>query len=104
MVRNLLEKQLESLIVDPCINHAIKELLEVLHTLPGYSLQNKGLVFVGRDTRPSCDVLVPLIEKGLTAVGCDYRDVGKVTTPMLHHNVWYFNWFPHHLTRDSWNE
>lgn len=30
--------------------------------------------------------------------------MGEVTTPMLLHNVWFFNQFPHNLTRGSWTE
>lgn len=42
--------------------------------------------------------------KGLQSVGTIVRKTGEVTTPMLNHNVWYFNTFKHNLTRSSWTE
>ncbi|EAR94337.2 phosphoacetylglucosamine mutase (macronuclear) [Tetrahymena thermophila SB210] len=104
MIRTELEKQLEVFVLDPNLDNAVAELVKVLTGIKGFDNKNQGMVFVGQDTRPSCPKLVHLIEQGLKSVGTLVRKTGEVTTPMLHHNVWFFNLFPHNLTRSSWTE
>jgi len=47
MIRNELEKQTELFVIEPNLEKAIAELVAVLQTFKGYSLENTGMVFVG---------------------------------------------------------
>lgn len=62
MIRPELERQVEFFVVDPDVDHAVAELVKLLSTIKGYDQKNQGMVFVGQDTRPSCPLLVGLIE------------------------------------------
>lgn len=52
---------------------------------------NKGLVVVGRDTRESSPELAAALKAGAEAAGAKVKDVGVVTTPMLH---WLVRHYP----------
>lgn len=45
------------------------------------------LVYVGRDTRPSSNRLCEAVVIGVTAVGGQVKDLGVITTPILHYVV-----------------
>ena len=50
-----------------------------------------GVVFIGRDTRPHSAELSELVELGVLAMGGVVKDIGEVTTPMLHWTVAHVN-------------
>lgn len=47
----------------------------------------RGVVMVGRDTRPHSVRLTKLVKRGIRRVGCVVIDEGEVTTPRLHYGV-----------------
>lgn len=47
------------------------------------SMLKRGKVVVGRDTRPSGEMLIKGVTAGLISVGCDVIDIGIVPTPTL---------------------
>lgn len=50
----------------------------------GIKEDEKALVFVGRDTRPSSDRLRDAVVAGVKAAGGEVKDFGVVSTPILH--------------------
>ncbi len=72
---------------------------ETLHpTIPlemamafGNFIGNKTTIIVGGDTRNSHDMVKQLIISGLTAVGTNVIDIGKVTTPTVQHLIRHHN-------------
>ncbi|XP_046877348.1 phosphoacetylglucosamine mutase isoform X2 [Hypomesus transpacificus] len=51
------------------------------------SMNQQASVFLGRDTRSSSDSLSQAVLDGVSALGGQSRDYGKVTTPQLHYMV-----------------
>ncbi|XP_062324191.1 phosphoacetylglucosamine mutase isoform X2 [Osmerus eperlanus] len=51
------------------------------------SMDQQASVFLGRDTRSSSDSLSQAVLDGVSALGGQSRDYGKVTTPQLHYMV-----------------
>lgn len=73
-----------------------------------YDVNNKGMIFLGKDTRPSSPELSYLImylynnqynRLGVSSVNCELKDFGEVTTPIIHYLVRYFNESKHNFTR-----
>lgn len=62
MIRNVLELQVEKFVLEPNLQEAVNQLIALLNTFKGYSLESTGMIVVGYDTRPSCGRLVGLIE------------------------------------------
>lgn len=62
------------------------ELAAVLAQL-GTPAVERGVVMVGRDTRPHSAHLMRLVKRGIRRVGCIVIDAGEVTTPRLHFGV-----------------
>lgn len=61
----------------------IKKVTDLLHI----NMRAPARVVFGRDTRPSSESLVTCLEEGLVAMGAESRNVGVVTTPILHYYV-----------------
>lgn len=59
------------------------------------------MLFLGRDTRPSSKGLIDLIDMGAKAVGCETKNFGELTTPMLHFMVKHFNMDKHPHKKDT---
>lgn len=61
----------------------IKKVTDLLHI----NMEAPARVVYGRDTRPSSESLTTCLEEGFVAMGADGRNVGVVTTPILHYFV-----------------
>lgn len=53
----------------------------------GINMDAPARVVYGRDTRPSSEPLMTCLEEGFVAMGAQSRNVGVVTTPILHYFV-----------------
>lgn len=51
------------------------------------NMQEESCVVIGRDTRPSSEILSLAVIDGVTALESKYQDYGLVTTPQLHYIV-----------------
>lgn len=61
----------------------IKKVTDLLHI----NMDAPARVVYGRDTRPSSESLSTCLEEGFMAIGAEMRNVGVVTTPILHYYV-----------------
>lgn len=61
----------------------IKKVTDFLHI----DMSAPARVVYGRDTRPSSESLSTCLEEGFIALGAEMRNVGVVTTPILHYYV-----------------
>src|SRR5690606_8956549 len=49
----------------------------------------KGMIYIGNDTRPSCDKLLKALFDGINFMKSKYFHFGLVTTPIIHYIVMY---------------
>jgi phosphoacetylglucosamine mutase len=63
------------------------EAIEAIVRSARIDLSKPARVVYGRDTRPSGPALVAALSDGLAAIAAETRDVGIVTTPILHYLV-----------------
>lgn len=61
----------------------IKKITDYLHI----NMDSPARVVYGRDTRPSSESLMTCVEEGFLSMGAEARNVGVVTTPILHYYV-----------------
>ncbi|XP_045118302.1 phosphoacetylglucosamine mutase-like [Portunus trituberculatus] len=61
--------------------------LEAITSAAKINTGNAALVIVGRDTRPSSNGLRDAVLAGVAAVGGEVKDLGVVSTPVLHYMV-----------------
>uniref|UniRef100_A0A5F8H606 Phosphoacetylglucosamine mutase n=1 Tax=Monodelphis domestica TaxID=13616 RepID=A0A5F8H606_MONDO len=61
-------------------------LAEISHR-EAVNLQQKAMIVIGRDTRPSSEKLSQSVIDGVSVLGGQYHDYGLVTTPQLHYLV-----------------
>ncbi|KAK8404171.1 hypothetical protein O3P69_000323 [Scylla paramamosain] len=61
--------------------------LEAITSAAKINTGNAALVIVGRDTRPSSNSLRDAVLAGVAAAGGEVRDLGVVSTPVLHYMV-----------------
>lgn len=65
------------------MGQGLNPLLAVAYGAAFGSMIGKGRVVVGRDSRPSGDVIMPAVVSGLRSVGIDVIEIGIVPTPTV---------------------
>ncbi|XP_050708023.1 phosphoacetylglucosamine mutase-like [Eriocheir sinensis] len=68
-------------------DNGIAEALEAITSAAKINTENKAMVIVGRDTRPSSTSLREAVLAGVAAVGGEVMDLGIISTPVLHYVV-----------------
>ncbi|XP_051853287.1 phosphoacetylglucosamine mutase [Antechinus flavipes] len=71
---NAEEQNVQAVLTEICHREAVNQ-------------QEKAMIIIGRDTRPSSEKLSQSVIDGVTALGGQYHDYGLVTTPQLHYLV-----------------
>ncbi|KAK7068681.1 Phosphoglucomutase-3 [Halocaridina rubra] len=72
------------------VNASDDEIPRALEKIGGEAridLNHSPLVFVGRDTRPSSSQLCDAVISGVRVVGGDVKDLGVITTPIIHYVI-----------------
>lgn len=61
------------------------------HIIKKLNLRNPGLVFIARDSRDTSEKLAKSASDGVRSTDSAVRDFGMLTTPQLHHIVYFHN-------------